>query len=720
MTCTRSNPLPAGQPYPPIIVNATVADPAPATVVNTATVSGGGEIDDTNNSATDAGGAIAQADLAITKTADQSVVPARGEVTFTLDVVNRGPSTATAVQVTDTMAPNFAALEATSDRGSCTVAVVCAIGALAPGQQATVTIRAQVLDAAVDSTVTNVATVTDTGASDDPVAGNDAADAIVDVPISSDLQVDKSFAPTPNPTAGDLVTYTITVGNAGPSTAENVLSGDVLPAEFYDPAFVPTGTYTGGGSCAWLPVPRIMRCAIASLAPGQTETVTITARLAADSRGKTVLNSIAALSDSVDPNPALATDTVSFVPIPAADLELTKVGPADPVAPGGVGRFTFQFANRGPSNAPDVIVRDTLPDGLSFVGDTAGACSAAGQAVTCALGTLNAGASSELSVDVRVDPSLAGQTLRNAASIASEPADPTLAPAEVVPSSNADAADLVVGPAPVTGPPPPPPPQPDPPQPQPDPPPSQPPPPSSAPAGGQPRLIVEKSVRGAGVRAGDELMWSVRVRNAGDAPARAVVLTDSPGRGLEILSAQPSAGSCAGLRCSVGDLAAGAAAEVVLRTRATRRGRLANTAQAGAANAATDDARATVLVRSADVRLTKTSARADVNAGDRVRFTLTVRSRARATLSGVRVCDRLPAGLSRDGGRTCWTLRLRAGETRRLMVTARAASLARTRQITNVATLAGPAVTTRRARAGVAIRGLRSDATGRCAAIRRC
>ena len=93
--------------------------------------------------------------------------------------------------------------------------MVCAIGALAPGQQATVTIRAQVLDAAVDSTVTNVASVTDTGPSDDPVAGNDAADAIVDVPISSDLQVDKSFAPTPNPSAGDLVTYTITVGMPG-------------------------------------------------------------------------------------------------------------------------------------------------------------------------------------------------------------------------------------------------------------------------------------------------------------------------------------------------------------------------------------------------------------------------------------------------------------------------------------------------------------------------
>ena len=54
--------------------------------------------------------------------------------------------------------------------------------------------------------------------------------------------------------------------------------------------------------------------------------------------------------------------------------------------------------------------------------------------MTCALGALNAGASRELGLDVRVDPSLAGRTVRNTATIASEPADPTLAPAEVVPS----------------------------------------------------------------------------------------------------------------------------------------------------------------------------------------------------------------------------------------------------------------------------------------------
>ena len=116
------------------------------------------------------------------------------------------------------------------------------------------------------------------------------------------------------------------------------------------------------------------------------------------------------------------------------------------MAAGGVARFTFQIANRGPSNAPDVMLRVRLPDGLTFVSDTAGACSAAGQAVTCSLGGLVAGASLELGIDVRVDPSLAGQTVRNTASIDSSPADPVLAPAEVVPSSNFDADDLTVTP----------------------------------------------------------------------------------------------------------------------------------------------------------------------------------------------------------------------------------------------------------------------------------
>ncbi len=44
LTCTRSDVLAAGASYPTIFVDATVQDPAPATVSNTATVSGGGSL----------------------------------------------------------------------------------------------------------------------------------------------------------------------------------------------------------------------------------------------------------------------------------------------------------------------------------------------------------------------------------------------------------------------------------------------------------------------------------------------------------------------------------------------------------------------------------------------------------------------------------------------------------------------------------------------------
>jgi CSLREA domain-containing protein len=53
VTCTRSDVLAAGASYPAITVTVSVADPAPLTVINTATVAGGGEQTTSNNSASD-------------------------------------------------------------------------------------------------------------------------------------------------------------------------------------------------------------------------------------------------------------------------------------------------------------------------------------------------------------------------------------------------------------------------------------------------------------------------------------------------------------------------------------------------------------------------------------------------------------------------------------------------------------------------------------------
>ena len=53
-TCTRSDPLAAGASYPPITMVVNVAGTAAEQITNTATVTGGGDADPSNNSATDA------------------------------------------------------------------------------------------------------------------------------------------------------------------------------------------------------------------------------------------------------------------------------------------------------------------------------------------------------------------------------------------------------------------------------------------------------------------------------------------------------------------------------------------------------------------------------------------------------------------------------------------------------------------------------------------
>jgi uncharacterized repeat protein (TIGR01451 family) len=524
VTCTRSDALGAGQSWPPITINVTVRNPAPPTIVNTAAVAGGGDVDGSNNTATDAGGAIAQADLALSKVSDVTTSPARRDVTFTLDVSNHGPSTASAAQVTDTLAPDFAATEVTSTHGSCTTAVVCQLGALAPGEVATITIVARVQDGAANSTAANTATVQDTGGSSDPVPANDSASVDITVPPTSDLQLTKSVSPA-EPQAGGPVTFMIPVTNAGPSVAQNVIVSDSIPPEIVFSSV--TGTIDGG-TCFVNADSHLIRCERALLAVGQTATVTIQATLAPDSKGKTVINSVQALSDSVDPQPDLAKDTVRFVPIPAMDLELTKVALNPPARPGGLARFRMQVANRGPSEAPDVVVRDTLPPGLTFVSDTRSTCTADGANVTCPLGDLASGQTiDDLEIEVRVDPSLAGQTVRNTATIDSEPTDPALRPAERIASSNEDTAQLDVA--------------------------------ETA------DLRITKTVTPATVAAGGDVTYTIRATNDGPGEATDVRVVDRIPDGLRVRSVTATQGSCdtgTGIVCSLGTLSRGDSAEV--------------------------------------------------------------------------------------------------------------------------------------------------------------
>src|SRR5262249_39597727 len=124
VTCSRSDALAGGNTYPPIVIKVNIDINAPATVTNPATVSGGGDVNPGNNTATDTTTipAAAAPDLSISKTHAGSLTP--GQTAAYAIVVSNGPgtaSTAGSVTVSDTLPTGLTATSAAGIGWSCAV-----------------------------------------------------------------------------------------------------------------------------------------------------------------------------------------------------------------------------------------------------------------------------------------------------------------------------------------------------------------------------------------------------------------------------------------------------------------------------------------------------------------------------------------------------------------------------------------------------------------------
>jgi uncharacterized repeat protein (TIGR01451 family) len=112
------------------------------------------------------------ADLAIAKVDSRDPSPAGRNLTYTLNVTNNGPNPATGVTVTDTLPSGLSARSSSASQGSYsgTTTVTCALGDLASGASATVTI---VVRPSSEGTITNTASVA--GNQPDPNSANNSA-----------------------------------------------------------------------------------------------------------------------------------------------------------------------------------------------------------------------------------------------------------------------------------------------------------------------------------------------------------------------------------------------------------------------------------------------------------------------------------------------------------------------------------------------------------------
>ena len=214
-------------------IQAIVATSAVGTVANDATVVLLDDLDESNldnNSARASVQILPTADLAITKSASRETVIAGQSVSYTLEVTNRGPSTATNVVVTDELprADGLVITPSVPSRGQLQVdeaTLTWNVGSLPVDATASLVITINVSPAAIEGELVNEARVI--GSERDLVLTNSSARVTTSVRRLVDLEVTK-VADTDEVIAGESFRFTVTVTNNGPSDASGVALSDEL------------------------------------------------------------------------------------------------------------------------------------------------------------------------------------------------------------------------------------------------------------------------------------------------------------------------------------------------------------------------------------------------------------------------------------------------------------------------------------------------------------
>ncbi|MBK8798711.1 MAG: DUF11 domain-containing protein [Anaerolineales bacterium] len=218
--------------------------------------------------------------------------------------------------------------------------------------------------------------------------------------------------------AGDNVTYTLTVFNPGPATAEAVLVYDPLPA-----GLSLVSVETSQGSCA---APDVS-CIVGDLAVDTSAVITIVATVES-ARQADIVNvayaSFQELNDIVVTTQATArTQVIAAAPLDSTDLQIVKRSDVNSVNAGNLLTYTIIVTNSGPITATNVTIVDALPFSftLSNATPSQGSCGAATHPVVCDLGDLPVDASATVTVVVMAEAAVSANVVNTAHVIADNP-----------------------------------------------------------------------------------------------------------------------------------------------------------------------------------------------------------------------------------------------------------------------------------------------------------
>ena len=304
------------------------------------------DYDLSNNNASEIVEVNKTADVSIVKIVDDSNPLYGNLITWTLIAKNNGPDKATSVAVEDILPKGLILVDVVTTKGFYDKGVwyLCC---LENGEEESLDIICEVN---TTGNITNYASIT--AEEDDPNIHNNVDNETIDVPLTVDLEVVKQVS-NKNPYYGENIVWFISIKNNGPDNATNVVLNDLLDENLiYNYYTASVGQFIGNN---WV---------IEQLNSKETAYLNISCMV----NGLGIIyNHASANCSEYDLNMSNNNDSEFIDALPVADLSVIKIVNVSNPNYGEFIKWTVIVSNNGPNNASGVIVRDTMPKGITLI-----------------------------------------------------------------------------------------------------------------------------------------------------------------------------------------------------------------------------------------------------------------------------------------------------------------------------------------------------------------
>jgi uncharacterized repeat protein (TIGR01451 family) len=536
-------------------------------------------------------------DIEVNKTVNNSVPALYQHINYTIVVTNNGPSNATGVVVQDLLPPGLIHISNYTPNGTYDYTTGSwSIGDLLNGSSATLTITVNVT---IAGDIKNTAVKTAVNEKDTNTT-NDIDTETIHV-IAVDIEVLK-IVDNPTPNVGETINYTITVTNTGPDNATGVAVNDSLPPQLVHLSNTTSnGTYNNATGI-WT---------IGPLTNGSFETLTITAQVKKPGR----INNTAYKTGLNETDPNLSNDNhTQVIYTPSADIEVNKTVDNSSTYLHEIVVFTITVTNHGPDGATGVTVTDIVPPGLTLLSHEECPCTTYDPLTgVWTIGDIANGSSQTLKLTAKVQQ--LGTITNNATKIAANEYDLDF-------KNDKDNATI-----------------------------------NSSPSAD---IRVTKFVDNPQPNVGENITYTIKVRNLGPSNATGLEITDGLPANLTYLSNTTSQGTYDAITgvWQVGNVSIDALALLNITATVTKPGFRINTVELTAADqfdpnsepnnhvpTENDQYNQTIYIPKADIELTKSVDNPSPYVYESVTYTITVTNKGPDTVNYLYVNDGLPAGL---------------------------------------------------------------------------